>query len=44
MFVCEKCLAAITSREGIQHERKVYADGSIVEELSQTELARQKHI
>jgi hypothetical protein len=26
MFVCEKCLAAITSHEGRQHERKVYAD------------------
>ena len=33
-----------TYRDGEELERKVYADGSVVEELSQTEIARQKYL
>lgn len=33
-----------TFRDGEELERKVYADGSIVEELSQNEIARQKYL
>jgi len=43
-FVPSLSYSERTYRDGEQLERKVYTDGSVVEELSQREIAQQKHL